>query len=159
MKLKSYDIYQDSECRPVLKEVAEYEYDDFFLKSKELVDAIEDSMDFSSFLDEHLLCAAIDGNNNLKGVFVVNIGDEAKVEDNVKRLGIFLLLIGADGFIVCHNHPNNNSNRSGGDLFCIPKYTNLSDVIGIPFYGSYIITKDCYTDVSNNEKCYFDWKG
>ena len=158
MKYYSYDIFQNDKKHPELREMSSYEYDEFFYEHDSVLDAIEYGMKMSEYAEEHLICIALDGKDKIKGVLTVGIGTVRSVSDNLKRTGSFLLLIGADSYIMCHNHTNGDSNASGEDIFCSKKYVELSNIIDIPCRGSFVVTDECYTHIESGNKYYFDWK-
>ena len=70
---------------------------------------------------------------------------ESKI--GMRELGIFLLLTGAEKFIVAHNHPNGSSKISGFDFLVTNRMNELARMIDIDLVQHFIIGRKSYNTI------------
>ena len=78
------------------------------------------------------------------GVFQLSHGNSMESKIGMRELGIFLLLTGAEKFIVAHNHPNGSSKISGFDFLVTNRMNELSRLIDIDLTQHFIIGRESY---------------
>lgn len=70
----------------------------------------------------------------------------------MRELAIFLLLSGANRFIIAHNHPNGTKSTSGADMKITTKIREMANFIEIDFLQHFTIGNDGYdTCIDNGE--------
>lgn len=69
----------------------------------------------------------------------------------MRELGIFLLLTGAERFVIAHNHPTGNCQPSNGDFEITNKMNEFANLIDIQLLQHYIIGGDDWDGIIYDE--------
>lgn len=96
---------------------------------------------------EHLVCVSMDEANAILGFLIVSIGSQSECYIHKRTIAEFVLLTGAEKFIMVHNHPNGVLEASDGDKAGIPYLKEIASLLEIEFDGGYIITNDGYVNI------------
>ena len=78
------------------------------------------------------------------GLFQVSHGTVQSCEMNMNTIYKFILLLGADGFVICHNHPNERNEMSQDDFNRTMEMIALSKLLHIKFYSHLIFGNNGY---------------
>lgn len=81
-----------------------------------------------------------------RGIILIGVGNNQSATENLRGLGIGLLLTGAEQFMVFHNHPGGNKKPSKEDYGMTELYKILGQSIGVEFYKHIMITQNYYEE-------------
>lgn len=149
--IKLYNIINDP--IPKLNVVQEFDMPDDEPISKEYGDneigvhLIRETLHLDRLNAEHLVCEAIDDRGHILGLIIVSIGSQSECYIHKRTIAEFILLTGAESFIVVHNHPNNVLEASEGDKETVQCLKELASLLEVEFGGDYVITKDGFINV------------
>ena len=79
------------------------------------------------------------------GVFFMSKGTVANTFLNPREIYIRLLLSGAAGFVLVHNHPSGDVTPSRNDMLCTEAIKKAGDMIGIQLLDHIIIGNGFYS--------------
>ena len=144
MKIKEYIIVNDNEKHPKLKEKNVIEWDDKFLNYDKIVKFLNSNFNMNILSEEYVYVLSFNCRMEILGVFQLSHGNSIESKIGMKELGTFLLLTGAEKFIVAHNHPNGSSEISGSDFLVTNRMNELSRLIDIDLSQHFIIGRESY---------------
>lgn len=98
----------------------------------------------------YVLCLMYDGTPI--GVGEVAKGSSKHADAPINVIGKFLLLTGADSFVVLHNHPNNSCKESEDDRVFTNKLIELSRFLDIDFEDHMIISRTDWTTLIHKKR-------
>ena len=87
-----------------------------------------------------------------QGVFELSHGSADTSIIKMRELAIFLLLSGANKFIVVHNHPNGSKDVSVNDINITRKIQEMANFIEVDFLQHFTIGNDGYDTCIDNEE-------
>lgn len=102
---------------------------------KQLVDMVKDLQDRDS---EFLRIFALSSGNEMKREIEYE-GNTENLEFPVSKLLRDIVLTGASGFILCHNHPSGSAEPSEADLLTTRRLIDASEVMGVKFLDHVIV--------------------
>ena len=147
MKIKEYIIVNDNEKHPKLKEKNVIEWDDEFLNYDKIVKFLNSNFNMNILSEEYVYVLSFNCRMEILGVFQLSHGNSMESKIGMRELGIFLLLTGAEKFIVAHNHPNGSSKISGFDFLVTNRMNELARMIDIDLVQHFIIGRKSYDTV------------
>ena len=106
--------------------------------------------------EEYVYVLSFNCRMEILGVFQLSHGNSIESKIGMRELGIFLLLTGAEKFIIAHNHPNGSSEISGSDFLVTNRMNELSRLIDIEFIQHFVIGSDSYDtiiDIYEDDEC------
>lgn len=115
--------------------------------NKQLVKLLEDLFEYSKLTEEYSFVVAYYMDLVL-GIFQLSHGTDEDCDMQMKTIFKFLLLVGADSFTICHNHPNCTSRMSQDDYNRTTELIAVSHYLGIKLNSHLIVGK-------NNYRCVF----
>lgn len=149
MEIGVYDIINDP--LPMLHEIKTINVAKTnFSSDNKIVNVLNKELMMDKMDSEYVYALALSFDLTPRGIILVGIGNNQKHLENIRGLGIGLLLTGAEQFMVFHNHPGGNKNISKSDKILSKKYHELGDTIGIDFIRHIMITKN-YFDICEEE--------
>lgn len=104
----------------------------------------------SEMAEEHSYMIAQNANCVPVGIFFMSKGTATNTLLNPREIYIRLLLSGATGFVLVHNHPSGNVTPSRDDMLCTERIKKVGDMIGIQLLDHIIV---------GNGFCSFQEKG
>ena len=116
MKIKEYIILRDGEQHPYLKTKTEFEWNKSFLATENIINFFNESYFMNQLDEEYVYIISLNCQMKPLGVFQLSHGNWFQTDIKMRELGIFLLLTGAERFIIAHNHPNGSCQPSEGDF-------------------------------------------
>ena len=87
---------------------------------------------------------ALDHANKIKGIYQVGQGDANESHTSMQNIFTFLLLVGANSFMIAHNHVSDMPNASEADKTITAKAGIFADMFGMEFIGHMIISPNTY---------------
>ena len=151
MKIKEYIILRDGEQHPYLKTKTEFEWNKSFLATENIINFFNESYFMNQLDEEYVYIISLNCQMKLLGVFQLSHGNWFQTDIKMRELGIFLLLTGAERFIIIHNHPNGSCQPSEGDFKITNKMNEFSDLIDIQLLQHYVIGKDDWDGIIYDE--------
>ena len=121
-------------------DVNDFEYDE------DIVNVMNKHLLLDKLNSEHIYALGLTRGLIPKGIIMVSVGDDKESKVDIRGLAIGLLLIGAEQFMVFHNHPGENKEVSILDQLSTNQYKELSDIIGIKFIRHLMVTKDYFCE-------------
>lgn len=143
MKIKEYVILRGKR-KPFLKEKNILEWEGDFLNYKNIVRFLNECLYMNQLDEEYVYILAFDFKMNILGFFQLSHGNSKESYIGMREIGMFLLLIGAEQFIVAHNHPNGSSEISISDLNVTNSLQDMSCLIDIELIQHFVIGYDSY---------------
>lgn len=144
MKIKEYIVVNDKEKHPKLKEKNIIEWSDDFLDYFKIVKFLNDNFYMDILSEEYVYVLSFNCQMEILGVFELSHGNSMESKVGMRELGIFLLLTGAEKFIVAHNHPNGSSKISGADFNITNRMNELARLIDIELVQNFVIGSNSY---------------
>ena len=151
MKIKEYIILRDGEQHPYLKTKTEFEWNKSFLATENIINFVNESNFMNQLDEEYVYITSLNCQMKPLGVFQLSHGNWFQTDIKMRELGIFLLLTGAERFIIAHNHPNGSCQPSEGDFKITNKMNEFSDLIDIQLLQHYVIGKDDWDGIIYDE--------
>lgn len=96
------------------------------------------NLDLLSRAEEYVFAIAL-LQDQVRGVFELSHGLSDCTIARPKELFIRLLLVGADGFILVHNHPSGNIKPSKEDKDVQKRFQQASEIVGFKFLDFIIV--------------------
>lgn len=144
MKIKEYIIVNNNENHPKLKEKNIIGWHDDFLEYDKITKFLNDNFNMNILSEEYVYVLSFNCRMEILGVFQLSHGNSMESKIGMRELGIFLLLTGAEKFIVAHNHPNGSSEISGFDFLVTNRMHELARLIDIELVQHFIIGRESY---------------
>ena len=151
MNIKEYIILRDDEQHPYLKTKNEFEWNKSFLATENIINFFNESYFMNQLDEEYVYIISLNCQMKPLGVFQLSHGNWFQTDVKMRELGIFLLLTGAERFIIIHNHPNGSCQPSEGDFKITNKMNEFSDLIDIQLLQHYVIGKDDWDGIIYDE--------
>ena len=151
MKIKEYIILRDGEQHPYLKTKTEFDWNKSFLITENIINFLNETYYMNQLNEEYVYVISLNCQMKPLGVFQLSHGNWFQADIKMRELGIFLLLTGAERFIIAHNHPNGSCQPSEGDFKITNKMNEFSDLIDIQLLQHYIIGKDDWDGIVYDE--------
>ena len=151
MNIKEYIILRDDEQHPYLKTKNEFEWNKSFLATENIINFFNESYFMNQLDEEYVYIISLNCQMKPLGVFQLSHGNWFQTDIKMRELGIFLLLTGAERFIIIHNHPNGSCQPSEGDFKITNKMNEFSDLIDIQLLQHYVIGKDDWDGIIYDE--------
>lgn len=96
-------------------------------------------LDMNKLAEEHCYMLAMNSACRILGIFFLAKGTVSLAPISSREIFLRALLIGASQFILCHNHPSQNTSPSKSDLHLTEQIKNTGDLIGIRLADHIII--------------------
>lgn len=151
MKIKEYIVIRDEEQYPCLKIKEEFEWKKNFLESQHIIDFLNQKYYMNQLNEEYMYVISLNCQMKPLGVFQISHGNWFSTDLKMRELGIFLLLTGAERFVIAHNHPTGNCQPSQGDFEITNKMNEFANLIDIQMMQHYIIGGDDWDGVIYDE--------
>ena len=146
MNIKEYIVIQDKDSHPKLKVKHKYEWNGTdFSEYDNIVDMLNKCFNMNILAEEYMYIVSFDAMLNLKGVFQLAHGSTLNVKVRKRELIIFLLLSGADQFVIAHNHTTNSLEPSFDDKMFTLTLEGAAQTFNITLLEHILICKDDYT--------------
>lgn len=138
--MKLYDLRQDDTGQVYLVEERVLDNSVWKLTSPgEVKRFAEQVLNMSSLAEEVVYVLAVRSNMQVLGVFLLTKGTVNSTLVGVREVFIRLLLSGAVGFVLLHNHPSGNPNPSELDRQITQNLKTAAGVLGIALYDHVIV--------------------
>lgn len=108
-----------------------------------------DVFDLDRRAEEYLCMLAFNTKCKLLGVFEISHGTGNKAIINPREIFIRLLLVGANSFVLAHNHPSGDCTPSKEDFDSTNRIKECGKMIGIELLDHIIIGDDYFSFIKN----------
>ncbi len=139
-----YDVFFNQENGlPELRKIKKINYSrEIEYTTNDIVEMLNKCFSFSEMRSEHSYVVALTDFRHVNGIGILGIGRTDEVCMDLKVLGAYLLLMGADKFIILHNHPNGTCEPSIDDEQITIKIKNLATIFDIEMEDHVIVAND-----------------
>ena len=145
MKIREYTIIKNKFNHPKLEEVNCYEWDGNLAYMDEIYKMLNEVFRMNRLSTEMSYVIALDHAKRPKGVCQVGHGDANEVITSMQSTFTFLMLTGANSFVVVHNHVSDMPDPSKEDNVISMKINMLANMFDVEFIGHMIISPNGYT--------------
>ena len=148
MKLKEYKLSRTEERHPYLNICREIEYHtDIFTTSYDIASLMVEEYDMNQLFIEYVYVLGFDCSNRLLGIVELGHQTDTQTTTPIRELFISLLLMGANNFILVHNHPNNSLEPSIEDMNLTNKILLSANLLDIMFRDAIIVCDEDFTSL------------
>ena len=153
MKIPEYIVIrnENNNC-PTLKEKNIIKWDKDFLTYDNIIDFLNKNFYMNILEEEYVYVISFNCQMKPQGIFQLSQGMADTSLIGTRELAIFLLLTGANKFILAHNHPNGDSIISNGDIKITNMVMKMSKIIGIEFVQHFVISNDEFEYIIYDEE-------
>lgn len=148
MKIIEYSVVLDTDRKNVLVKNKVHSYNDTedFSNPESIRKMINKLFHADILAEEHVWLLALDTKAMPKGVFQISHGTADTSLVTSREVFIRLLLCGATGFVLVHNHPSGVPNPSQEDKRVTQRFKQAGELLGLRLLDHIIIGKDsCYS--------------
>jgi DNA repair protein RadC len=142
MKIKEYKVCKNDKGHPCLMESNSYNWDKDLKSYVNIVSMLNQCFHMDKLNEEYAYVISFDTVLNCLGVFELSHGTTRHTSITNKELYTFLLLTGADQYIIAHNHPDGQLEISDDDIKMTSNINAFSSILNINMIESIIISKN-----------------
>ena len=152
MRVTKYNLLLDEDRHPELvkEETKIYRTESSFRNPQTVVKIFNDLYHADRRTEEYGYLLALDVKGKPLGLFELSHGAVDYSIINTRAVMIRLLLCGASGFILLHNHPSGNMNPSAADINVTRRMQEAASIMGIGFFDHIIIGHEEYYSFMEN---------
>lgn len=150
MKIIEYKIIRENN-KLRLVEDRSFNFNKDFSSYDNIVEMLNKFFRMNVLNEEYVYIVSLDSALNCLGVFELSHGTTRHASVTNKELFTFLLLTGADGFIIAHNHPSGQLEASKDDYDITSDVNAFSAIMNIDMIESIIISNKGYTLIQNEK--------
>lgn len=152
MRITTYKALLNEERHPVLvkERATNYAGADRLSSPRAVMDMLCTVFEADRRAEEHGYLIAMDAKNKPAGVFEISHGAVNFSILQTREVFIRLLLSGASGFILAHNHPSGDPSPSGEDIAVTKKFTEAGKLMEVPLIDHIIIGDGRYYSMREN---------
>lgn len=138
-KIREYILVKDKNNHPKLEEVGCYEWNGDLKYTDEVFEMLDNVFKMDKLITEVSYVIAFDHAKKVKGVCRVGQGNANESPMPLQSIYTFLLLTGANAFIVAHNHISEMPEVSAGDKIITTKVNSFALMFEMEFIGHMIL--------------------
>lgn len=138
-EIKEYIVIKDKKNHPKLEEARNFDWVGELSSTDEIRRMLNEVFRMNKLSTEMSYVVALDHAKKLKGVCQIGHGDASQVLTSMQNIFTFLLLTGANSFVLAHNHVSEMPIASYDDNIITSKASNLADIFDIEFIGHMIV--------------------
>ena len=143
-----YVIMRNNDCKPYLERTKAIKVSDKIESYQEMVDLLNHKFKMNKLGTEHCYVIAFTYSLEPIGVIHLSSGTSKACEINNRELFMSLLLLGAEQFVVFHNHVNGNTAPSDNDYLVTANIQNGANILGLRFLKHIVIGKNDYNYIN-----------
>lgn len=149
MYVTEYESWIDKEKRVVLKEKQKHPLKQYFTELNIVKNFFNEQFLLSERAEEYVYLVALNSKNRPLGVFEISHGSQNASLFNVREICMRLLMVGAVGFMVVHNHPSGDPTPSESDLKSTGMLKNACKLLELTMQDHIIIGEQCFSMRAN----------
>lgn len=150
MTFSSYDLVRINSL-PALERCNTYIWNDVLNCPHLIVDFFNAAEKLNDKPEEYVYILALDNKMMPLGIFELGHGSYEGVISDMKSLYVRLLLIGASGYVLVHNHPSGDPTPSITDRKLSKVLEKTSKLMDIKMHDSIIIGRDSFYSFKESE--------
>ena len=155
MKIIEYKVIRNEERHPALMEVKSHNWNKDLNSYENIVAMLNKCFHMDILNEEYAYVISLDTALNCLGVFELSHGTTLATNISNKELYTFLLLTGAEQYVVAHNHPSGQLDISDGDERMTSSINAFSLLLNIKMLESIIISKKGFTLIQESRMSEF----
>lgn len=147
-KIREYILFKDEEGKPYLNLKNEFDYEiSNFDNSYDIAHMMVDLYSMHELFIEYSYVIGFDCSNNILGIVELGHETDTQTPTPIKIMFISLLLMGANKFVLVHNHPNNVMIASVADINLGSKVALGANLLGLDFDDQIIIGNEDFVSM------------
>jgi len=151
MAVYFYDLVNDINGKPKLKTIKRINVSNYVIDSYDQVpDFFNTYFELNRLSREHLFVMSLDMRNRILAIGELSTGSNRKTIFSKRELAIYLLLTGAERFVLIHNHPGGVIDASQEDKTNSRIASEIGKLIHVDFLYQFIVTYDAWNYVEPN---------
>lgn len=140
-----YTIMRNDDCKPYLERNRAIKVQDKIESYEGMVNLLNSKFKMNKFGTEHCYVIAFTYTLEPIGIIHLSSGTSKACEINNRELFMSLLLLGAEQFVVFHNHVNGTTDASENDLLVTGNIKYGALMMGIRFLEHIVIGRNGYS--------------
>lgn len=149
MYVTEFESWMDKEKRVVLKEKTKHPLKQYFNNIEVVLEFFEDEFQITQRAEEYVYLVALNAKNRPVGLFEVSHGGQNQSMFNIREICSKLLMVGAVGFMIVHNHPSGDVTPSQNDLESTGMLKQACEILGLAMQDHIIIGDKVYSMKAN----------
>ena len=150
-KIKEYQLFRDEDKHPYLKVKRELDYEtNIFKDSIDIARLMVDLYSMHEFFVEHSYVIGFNCSDEILGIIELGQETDTQVHMSSKILFMSLLLMGANKFVILHNHPNNINEPSTEDINLGSTVKLGAHLLDMQFVDQLIICEEEFYSMAQN---------
>ena len=146
MNIRKYVLELNDEKMPMMVCESEHEYNATGLNNPTIIaDMLESCFRLQHKAEEHVIVIGVNKRLHPVAIFEVAHGGSSHCKHSPKELFTRVLLSGAEGIIIAHNHPSGNTEPSSSDFNTCERIRLASETLGIDLVDFIIVGDDTYS--------------
>lgn len=146
MNITKYRMELDENRHNILVRESDTEYNvENFNDPLAVAEMLKSSYRLHAQAEEHMYMVAMTAACKPLGVFETAHGWVNGAPAGPREIFIRLLLVGAGGFVLCHNHPSGDCRPSKADIQVTERIKECADFMGLDLYDHIIIGERCFS--------------
>lgn len=146
MNITKYRMELDENRHSILVRESDTEYDgENFNDPLAVAEMLKSNYRLHAQAEEHMYIVATTAACKPLGVFEIAHGWVNGASARPREIIIRLLLAGASGFVLCHNHPSGDCRPSKADIQVTERIKKCADFMAVDLYDHIIIGERCFS--------------
>lgn len=154
--IEVYNLLNNDKKHPQLNVVTELNIDGKNVSIEKTIEILNEFFSMDKLSVEHAYLVGFNLSMDIMGIFLISIGNSRNCFFYKKSIATFLLLSGAERFVLFHNHPDGTLEVSDDDNVSMFYIKSLADILEVEFIDSVIISKNGWRCINRNEICEYD---
>ena len=146
MNITKYRLELDENRHNILVRESDTEYDgENFNDPLAVAEMLKNNYRLHVQAEEHMYIVAMTAACEPLGVFEIAHGWVSGAFTRPREVFIRLLLAGASGFVLCHNHPSGDCRPSKADIQVTERLKECADFMAVYLFDHIIIGDQCFS--------------
>lgn len=146
MEIVKYGVRLTDQRHPYLLAEENFEWrNSVFSTPEDIVEFFQSIFSIQQFAEEYVYMIALSAAMIPLGVFEISHGSVSNSILSPREIFIRLLLCGAAGFVLVHNHPSGVTNPSKDDILVAERISKAAALMGVDLFDFIILGKDYYS--------------
>jgi len=148
-KIKEYQLFKDEDNHPYLNVRNEFDYEvNKFNTSADIARLLVELYSINELFIEYSYAVAFNCSDEILGIIELGHESDIQTPTPIKILFMSLLLMGANKFVLVHNHPNNIMEPSKADINLGSKVKLGTELLELTFVDQIIIGEEDFCSMS-----------
>lgn len=153
MEIREYQVIHDKLLHPKLRCSHLYKWDAADLDTySDIYDMLCSAFCMDVLNEEYVYILSLNSQGELLGVFNIGHGSTITCQGDKRAAFTFLLLTGADKFILVHNHASGSLEISDEDFDFTNFFIRYGNILDIPMEEHMIISRNGYTLIKDKKQ-------